>query len=127
MDQSPKDQNSETRDFSAADKGDDHDNVNLVDMELELQIEDDIHSSANFLGGAFNLSIGSKAADLRASRKPTGTAEISKLPFVNTVVQDATSKGGLHAAETSFETQRETDRQQTSDRYFEAQKVMAIN
>ena len=38
MDQSPKDQNSETRDFSAADKGDDLDNVNLLDMEIEPQI-----------------------------------------------------------------------------------------
>lgn len=54
MDQGPKDQNSETRDFSAADEGDDHDNVNLVDMEVELQNEDEIHSSANFLGGALD-------------------------------------------------------------------------
>ena len=88
MDQSPKDQNSETRDFSAADEGDDHDNVNLMDMELEPQIEDKIHSSADFLEGAFNLSFASKAADSRTSRKLTGTAELDTLPFVNTVVQD---------------------------------------
>ena len=79
--QSPKDQNSETRDFSAADEGDDHGNVSLVDMELEPQIEDEIHSSADFLEGAFNLSFTSKAAGLRTSRKPTGTAEFSTLPF----------------------------------------------
>ena len=88
MDQSPKDQNSETRDFSAADEGDDHDNVNLVDMELEPEIEDEIHSSADFLEGAFSLSFASKAADPRTSRKPTGTAELGTLPFVKTVVQD---------------------------------------
>ena len=88
MDQSPKDQNSETRAFSAADEGDDHDNVNLVDMELEPQIEDETHSSADFLEGAFNLSFASKAAGPRTSREPTGTAEFSTLPFVNTVVQD---------------------------------------
>ena len=35
MDQGPKDQNSETRDLSPADEGDNHDNVNLMDMELE--------------------------------------------------------------------------------------------
>ena len=88
MDQSPKDQNSETRDFSTTDEGDDHDNVNLVDMELEPKIEDEIHSSADFLEGAFNLSFVSKAADPRTSRKPTGTAEFGTLPFVKTVVQD---------------------------------------
>ena len=77
MDQSPKDQNSETRDFSTTDEGDDHDNVNLVDMELEPEIEYEIHSSADFLEGAFNLSFVSKAADPRTSRKPTGTAEYS--------------------------------------------------
>ena len=73
---------------SAADKGNDHDNVNLVDMELEPQIEDEIHSSADFLEGAFNLSFTSKAADPRTLRKPTGTAKFDTLPFVNTVVQD---------------------------------------
>ena len=88
MDQSPKDQNSETRDFSAADEGDDHDNVNLVDIELEPEIEDEIHSSADFLEGAFNLSFASKAADPGTSRRPTGTAELGTLPFVKTVVQD---------------------------------------
>ena len=111
MDQSPKDQNSETRDFSA-DEGDVHDNVNLVDMELEPEIEDEIHSSADFLERAFNLSFASKAADPRTSRKPTGTAELGTLPFVKTVVQDGgEEKENSHAAETSFETQRETDRQ----------------
>ena len=88
MDRGPKDQNSETRDFSPANKGDDHDDVNLVDMELEPQIEEEIHSSAGFLEGAFNLSFASKAAGLGTSRKPTGTAEFNTLPFVNTVVQD---------------------------------------
>lgn len=68
MDQSPKDQNSETRDYSAADEGDGHDNVNLVDMELEPEIEDEIHNSADFFEGAFNLSFASKAADTRTSR-----------------------------------------------------------
>ena len=70
MDQGPKDQNSGTREFSAVDEGNDHDNVNLVNMELEPQIEDEIHSSADFLEGAFNLSFASKAADPRTSRKP---------------------------------------------------------
>ena len=86
MDQGPKDQNSETRDFSTADEGDDHDNVNLVNMELEPQIEDEIHSSADFLEGTFHLSFASKAADPRTSRKPTGTAEFGTLAFVNTVI-----------------------------------------
>ena len=75
-DQGPKDQNSEMRDFSPANKGDDHDDVNLVDMELEPQIEDEIHSSADFLEGAFNLSFASKAADLGTLRKPTGDSRI---------------------------------------------------
>ena len=88
MDQGPKDQNSETRDFSAADKGNDHDNVNLVNMKLEPQIKDEIHSSADSLEGAFNLSFASKTADPRTSRKPTGAAEFDTLSFVNTVVQD---------------------------------------
>ena len=69
MDQGPKDQNSETRDFSAADEGDDHDNVNLVNMELEPQIEDEIHCSADFLEGALNISFASKAADPIESRE----------------------------------------------------------
>ena len=92
MDQSPKDQNSEMRDFSVADEGDDHDNVNLMDMELEPQIKDKIHSSADFLKGAFNISFASKAADPRTSRKLTGTAEFGTLPFVNTVVQDGSEQ-----------------------------------
>ena len=92
MDQGSKDQNSETRDFSAADVGDDHDSVSLVNMELEPQIEDEIHSSADFPEGAFNLSFASKEADPRTSRKPTGTAEFGTLAFVNTVMQD----GGEH-------------------------------
>ena len=33
MDQGPKDQNSEMRDFSAADEGGDHDNVNLLKQQ----------------------------------------------------------------------------------------------
>ena len=124
MDQSLKDQNSETRDFSAAD-GNDHDNV-LVDMELEPQIEDEIHSSADFLEGAFNLSFASKAADPRTLRRLTGTAELGTLPFVNTVVSRwRRAKRGFHSAKTSFETQRKTDCQQTLDRYFKARKVMA--
>ena len=53
MDQGLKDQNSEMRDFSPTYKGDDHDNVNLMDMEDQPQIEDEIHSSADFLAGAF--------------------------------------------------------------------------
>ena len=88
MDQGPKDHNSETRDFSAADEGDDHNNVNLVNIELEPQIADEIHSSADFPEGAFNLSFASKAADPRTSRKPTATAEFGTLAFVNTVIQD---------------------------------------
>ena len=88
MDQSPKDQTSETRDFSAADEGDDQHNVNLVDMELEPEIEDEIHSSADFLIFHSLLKQQTKAADPRTSRKPTGTAEFGTLPFVKTVVQD---------------------------------------
>jgi len=55
-----------------ADKSDDHDDVNLVDMELKPQIEDEIHSSADFLEGAFDLPFASKVADLGTSRKLTG-------------------------------------------------------
>ena len=55
MDQGPKDQNSETRDFSLADEGDNHDNVNLMDMELEPQLEDEIPSAADLLAGTFNI------------------------------------------------------------------------
>ena len=58
MDQGPKDQNSETRDFSPADEGDNHDNVNLMDMELEPQLEDEIPSAADLLAGTFNMSFG---------------------------------------------------------------------
>lgn len=80
MDQGLKDQNSETRDFSPVDEGDD---VDLVDMELEPRIEDEINSSADFLEGGFYLSF-----ELGTARKTTGTAEIGTLPFVNNVVQD---------------------------------------
>ena len=59
-----------------------------MDMEREPQIEDEIHSSADLLEGAFNLSFPSKASDPRTSRKPTGKAEFRALPFVNRVVQD---------------------------------------
>ena len=92
MGQVPKDQNSETKYFSAADEGDGHDNINRVNMEHEPQIEEEIHSLIDFPEGAFNLSFASKAADPRTSRKPTGTAEFGTLAFVNTVIED----GGEH-------------------------------
>lgn len=85
MGQGPKDQNSETTDFSPVDKGGDQDNVHLIDMELQPQLEDEIHSLAGFLAGAFNLSFATNEADLETSRKTTRTAEIGTLPFV---VQD---------------------------------------
>ena len=82
MDQSLKDQNSETRDFSASDEGDDHDNVNLMDMELKPQIEDEIHSSADFLESAFNLSFTSKAAgDLRSAFSEYQLVWVSLMDF----------------------------------------------
>jgi len=76
---------SETRDFSPTNEGDDHDDVNLVDMKLEPPIEDEIHSSAGLLEGVFNLSLASKAADPGASRKPTETAEFGTRPYAKTV------------------------------------------
>ena len=88
MDQGPKDQNSETRDLSPADEGDNHDNVNLMDMELEPQLEDEIPSAADLLAGAFNISFATYEADLETSRKTTRPAEIATLPFVNNVIQD---------------------------------------
>ena len=88
MDQGPKDQNSETRNLSPADEGDNHDNVNLMDMELEPQLEDEIPSAADLLAGAFNISFVTYEADLETSRKTTRPAEIYTLPFVNNVIQD---------------------------------------
>ena len=92
MDQGPKDQNSETRDFSPANKGDDYDDVSLVDMELQPPIEDEIHSSAGLLEGVLNFSFASKAADPGTSRKPTGTAEFGTCPSVNTAAQDGSKQ-----------------------------------
>ena len=92
MDQGPKDQNSETRDLSPADEGDNHDNVNLMDMELEPQLEDEIPSAADLLAGAFNISFATYEADLETSRKTTRPAEIDTLPFVNNVIQDGVEK-----------------------------------
>ena len=77
MDQGPKDQNSETRDLSPA--NDNHDNVNLMDMELEPQLEDEIPSAADLLAGAFNISYPTYEADLETSRKSTWPAEIDTL------------------------------------------------
>ena len=74
--------------FSPADEGDNHDDVNLMDMELEPQIEDEIPSAADFLAGAFNISFATYEADLETSRKTTRSAEMSTLPFVNNVIQD---------------------------------------
>jgi len=72
------------RDFLLADKGG---NVNFVDLGLEPQKEDKIHSSADFLKGAFNLPFTTRA-DLGTSRKSAGTSEIGTLPFVNKVLHD---------------------------------------
>ena len=79
MDQGPKDQNSETRNLSPADEGDNHDNVNLMDMELEPQLEDEIPSAADLLAGAFNISYPTYEADLEISRKSTQPAEMDTL------------------------------------------------
>lgn len=72
------------RDFLLADKGG---NVNFVDLGLEPQKEDKIHSSADFLKGAFNLPFTTRA-DVGTSRKSAGTSEIGTLPFVNKVLHD---------------------------------------
>ena len=79
MDQGSKDQNSEMRDLSPADEGDNHDNINLMDMELEPQFEDEIPSAADLLAGAFNISYPTYEADLETSRKSTWPAEIDTL------------------------------------------------
>lgn len=74
MDQGRK----ETRDF-LANEGDDHDNVNLVDIELKPQIEEKIQSSPDLLEEGFNLSFASKAADPKAISELQGTPTLSKL------------------------------------------------
>ena len=117
MDQGPKDQNMETRDLSPADEGDNHDNVNLMDMELEPQLEDEIPSAADLLAGAFNISFATYEADLETSRKTTRPAEIDTLPFVNNVISSsalqAHASGEAAAALKKAEMQRKINELQS--------------
>ena len=117
MDQGPKDQNSETRDLSPADEGNNHDNVNLMDMELEPQLEDEIPSAADLLAGAFNISFATYEADLETSRKTTRPAEIDTLPFVNNVISSsalqAHASGEAAAALKKAEMQRKINELQS--------------
>ena len=99
-----------------------------MDMELEPQLEDEIPSAADLLAGTFNISFATYEADLETSRKTTRPAEIDTLPFENNVIQDGVEqKEDSMRPKRVFETQRQTDSQQTSDRYIEAREVMASN